>query len=277
MGKNKHKQAGRPRATEPELELDGKDAKKAAKREYEREQEELWIALVGLHKQIIAGGRRVLVILEGRDAAGKDGAIKRIVEHLSPREYRVVALGKPTDRERGSWYYQRWIEHLPAAGELVLFNRSWYNRAGVEVVMGFCTPTQRDQFLAEIPQVERLLISSGVELVKYYLDLSKPEQAERMQDRRENPLTQWKISPIDAVALEKFGDYTKARDKMLLATSSKHAPWTIVQADDKRQARLNIMRDLLARLSRDKCTWKLTDAQVLRAFEPSLLKNFLAR
>ncbi len=277
MGKKKQEQAGRPGAKEADPERDGKAAKKAAKREYEREQDELWIALVGLHKHIIANGRRVLVILEGRDAAGKDGAIKRIVEHLSPREYRVVALGKPTDRERGSWYYQRWIEHLPAAGEFVLFNRSWYNRAGVEVVMGFCTPKQRDQFLEEIPDVERLLISSGVELVKYYLDLSKPGQAERMQDRRKNPLTQWKISPIDAVALEKFDDYTKARDAMLTATSSKHAPWTIVRADNKRQARLNIMRDLLARLSRDECIWKSTEREFLRTFEPGLLRTFLAR
>ncbi len=251
--------------------------KQAEKKAYERELYDLWIELVQLHKRIIADGRRVLVVLEGRDAAGKDGVIKRIVEHLSPREYRVVALGKPTERERGSWYFQRWIEHLPVAGEWVLFNRSWYNRAGVEPVMGFCSAAQRDQFLDEVGEVERLLTSSGIELVKYYLDLSREEQAERMRDRRENPLTQWKISPIDAVALEKYDDYTRERDRMLRATHTRHAPWTIVKADEKRPARLNLMRDLLQRLAGRSARVKSSEPAVLRRFDPKLLRSFLAR
>ncbi len=208
----------------------------------------LQIELVKLQRRIIARGERVLVIFEGRDASGKDGTIKHITEHLSPRETRVVALGPPSDRDERSWYFQRYVPHLPAAGEMVLFNRSWYNRAGVERVMGFCTEAQVEAFLEDVPAFESMLARSGLKLIKYYLDISKGEQRRRLRDRRHDPLKQWKLSPIDAAALKHWDDYTDARDVMLARTHSASAPWTIVRADDKHTARLNVIRDMLARI-----------------------------
>jgi polyphosphate kinase 2 len=205
----------------------------------------LQIGLAALQRQLIEEGRRLLVIFEGRDSAGKDGAIKRIVEHQSPRETRVVALGKPTERDRSSWYFQRWTQHLPADGEFVLFNRSWYNRAGVEPVMGFCSGADYARFLTDVGPFERLLVDDGLILLKYYLDITREEQARRLEDRRTNPLKQWKISPVDAVALEKYDAYTEARDAMLASTGDPVA-WRVVRADDKRRARLEIIRDILA-------------------------------
>ena len=205
----------------------------------------LQIGLAALQRQLIEEGRRLLVIFEGRDSAGKDSAIKRIIEHQSPRDTRVVALGKPTERDRSSWYFQRWISHLPAAGEFVLFNRSWYNRAGVEQVMGFCTPAEYARFLTDVGPFERLLIEDGLILLKYYLDISRIEQATRLEDRRTNPLKRWKTSPVDDVALAKFDAYTDARDAMLASTGDP-VPWRVVRADDKRVARLGIIRDILA-------------------------------
>ena len=204
----------------------------------------LQIGLVALQRHLIADGRRLLVIVEGRDAAGKDGTIKRIVEHQSPRETRVVALGKPTERDRASWYFQRWAQHFPADGEMVLFNRSWYNRAGVERVMGFCTEADYAAFLRDVGPFEKLLVDDGLILLKYYLDISRDEQAERLEERRTSPLKAWKISPIDAVALEKFDDYSAARDAMLAATGEP-IPWRVVRADDKRVTRLAVIRDIL--------------------------------
>ncbi|MEO1039184.1 MAG: polyphosphate kinase 2 [Pseudomonadota bacterium] len=211
---------------------------------YREQLRELQIGLVALQRHIIADGRRLLVIFEGRDAAGKDGTIKRVIEHQSPRETRVVALGKPSDRDRASWYFQRWVEHLPADGETALFNRSWYNRAGVERVMGFCDEVQYAAFLRDVGAFEKLLMDDGVILLKYYLDISRSEQAERLEERRISPLKQWKISPIDAVALEKFDDYSAARDAMLAATGEP-VPWRVVRADDKRVTRLQVIRDIL--------------------------------
>lgn len=205
----------------------------------------LQIGLAALQRQLIAEGRRLLVILEGRDSAGKDGAIKRIVEHQSPRNTRVVALGTPTERDRSSWYFQRWVPHLPAEGELVLFNRSWYNRAGVEPVMGFCTEAEHARFLNDVGAFEHLLVEDGLILLKYYLDISRIEQAARLEDRRTNPLKQWKISPVDDLALSKFDAYSEARDTMLERTGDP-IPWRVVRADDKRRARLEIIRDILA-------------------------------
>jgi len=205
----------------------------------------LQIGLVALQRQLIEEDRRLLVIFEGRDSAGKDGAIKRIVEHQSPRETRVVALGKPSERDRSSWYFQRWIPHLPAAGEFVLFNRSWYNRAGVEQVMGFCSQIEYTRFISDVGRFESLLSDDGIVVLKYYLDISRTEQAARLEDRRTNPLKQWKVSPVDAVALDKFDAYTDARDAMLAATGDP-VPWRVVRADDKRRARLEIIRDILA-------------------------------
>jgi len=210
---------------------------------------ELQIELVKVQCHIIKHGHRVLVIFEGRDASGKDGTIKRIVQHLSPRETRVVALGKPSDKDRASWYFQRYVPYLPAAQELVLFNRSWYNRASVERVMGFCSDSEYESFLEEVLTLEHMLIGAGIQIMKYYLDISKKEQKKRLRDRRNNPLTQWKTSPIDEVAVKKWDAYTEARDMMFARTSSPLAPWIVVHADDKRGARLNVIRDLIARLA----------------------------
>lgn len=205
----------------------------------------LQIGLAALQRQIIAEERRLLVIFEGRDASGKDGVIKRVVEHQSPRDTRVVALGKPTERDRSSWYFQRWVSHLPAGGEIVVFNRSWYNRAGVERVMGYCSQTEYARFISDVDAFEKLLADEGVIILKYYLDISRREQAVRLEARRTSPLKQWKISPVDAVALEKFDAYSQARDAMLAATGSA-APWRVVRADSKRPARLAVIRDILA-------------------------------
>lgn len=207
----------------------------------------LQIELTKLQRHLIASNKKVLVIFEGRDAAGKDGTIKRIVEHMSPRETRVVALGKPSERDNASWYFQRWIPHLPAAGEIVFFNRSWYNRAGVERVMGFCTRKEYEEFFVTAPMLEQLLVHCGIVIHKYYLDISKSEQKLRLQDRRKDPLKQWKISPVDDEALKRWKDYSAARNEMLARTHTPFAPWVVVRADDKRVTRLNVIRDLLSR------------------------------
>jgi polyphosphate kinase 2 len=215
---------------------------------YRRNLRELQIELVKLQRHLIRHGDRILVLFEGRDAAGKDGVIKHIIEHLSPRETRVVALGAPTSEERTTWYFQRYVVHLPAATEFVLFNRSWYNRAGVERVMGFCTEDETETFLEDAPIFERMLVNSGIRLFKYYLDIDRHEQAQRLKERRHDPLAQWKTSPVDKLALKHWADYTRARDAMLRRTHSPHAPWHIVQANDKHAARLNLIRHLLAHL-----------------------------
>ncbi len=208
---------------------------------------ELSIQLVTLQRHVIESGERVLILFEGRDGAGKDGSIKRIVQHLSPRETRVVALPKPSDREQSHWYYQRFVHHLPAAGEMVIFNRSWYNRAGVEPVMGFCTDHQYRRFLTSVLDFEAMLIQSGIQLIKYYLDISREEQEKRLLARRENPLKQWKISPVDEVALDHWDQYTQHRDVMLDRTHSALSPWTVVVNNNKKKGRINIIRDLLER------------------------------
>ena len=216
---------------------------------YRAAMHDLQVELVKVQRHIIKHGHRVLVIFEGRDAAGKDGTIKRIVQHLSPRETRVVALGKPSDHDRASWYFQRYVPYLPAMQEMILFNRSWYNRAGVEHVMGFCTNSEYEDFLGAVLPFEHMLIVSGIQIMKYYLDISKHEQKMRLCDRKSDPLKQWKTSPIDAVAVQHWKHYTDARDRMLAATSSPESPWVVVRADDKRAARLNVIRDLIARLA----------------------------
>ena len=218
---------------------------------YKSELRHLQIALVRAHRRVIAHGRRVLIIFEGRDGSGKDGSIKRVVEHLSPRETRVVALGKPSDREQGQWYFQRFAPHLPGAGEFVLFNRSWYNRAGVEPVMHFCTKEQAATFLKDVVPFEHMLTQAGILLIKYYLDISRDEQRRRLRARARDPLTQWKSSPVDAVALERWDDYSRARDRMLRRTHAGHAPWIIVSADDKKLARINLLRDLVRRIDHE--------------------------
>lgn len=206
------------------------------------------IELVKLQRHVIKTGEKILIILEGRDSAGKDGTIKRIVRHLSPREARVVALDKPSDRDLKAWYFQRYVAHLPVAGEIVLFNRSWYNRAGVERVMNFCSKEEYEVFLNTTPTFEDLLVHCGITLVKYYLDISREEQKTRLKKRNDDPLSQWKSSPIDAAALKHWDDYSVARNEMLARTHTMIAPWTIVRADNKPNARINIIRDLLTRL-----------------------------
>ncbi|MEO5995703.1 MAG: polyphosphate kinase 2 [Chitinophagaceae bacterium] len=208
----------------------------------------LYIELVKLQQEIIASDIKLLVILEGRDAAGKDGTIKRIVKHLSPRDTKVVALGKPTDLQEREWYFQRYTSQLPASGEFVLFNRSWYNRLGVEKVMGFCTDKQYKSFFTEVASFENGLVEGGFIILKYYLDISKKEQEDRLEDRRKDPLKQWKISPIDEVAHKHWKDYSDARDEMLLKTNFKHAPWFIVNADNKHQTRIALISHLLDRM-----------------------------
>ncbi|WGM30115.1 polyphosphate kinase 2 [Brevundimonas sp. NIBR11] len=220
------------------------------KDDYDTELEALQIELVATQAWAIEKGLKVLVVFEGRDTAGKDGALKRITEYASPRQTRVVALPKPTERETSQWYFQRYAPHLPAAGELVLFNRSWYNRAGVEPVMGFCTPEQHEQFLDDAPRFEKMLTASGIILIKFWLDISKQEQAKRLADRMTDPLKRFKVSSLDAEAQARWDAYTEARDRMLAETHTRDAPWTIVATDDKKTARLNIIRHILQRLDR---------------------------
>jgi polyphosphate kinase 2 len=250
-------------------------APRLGRHRYARELRNLQIELVKLHRYVIARGRKVLVILEGRDAAGKDGTIKRIVEHLSPREVRVVAPGKPSDREESEWYFQRFTAQLPAAQEIVLFNRSWYNRAGVEHVMKFCSRKQYEAFLDSAPEFERMLVRSGIQLLKYYLDISRKEQARRLRERGRDPLRQWKLSPVDEAAQRHWKDYSRARDRMLTRTHSHAAPWVVVRADDKHQARLNVIRDMLARLPAPDVAPRLArpDPRVLREFSAQLLTS----
>ena len=245
------------------------------KKDYEHQLRHLQIELVKLHRNVIANNLKILVLLEGRDGAGKDGTVKRIVEHLSPRETRVVAPGKPSDRETTEWYFQRFVRYLPAAQEIVLFNRSWYNRAGVEPVMKFCTPEEHEDFLEAAPRFERLLVRSGTFLVKYYLDITRKEQQRRLRERRKDPLKQWKISPVDEAAQGHWDDYSRARDSMLLRTHSTSAPWMVVRADDKQQARLNVIRDLLMRIpsGHKKRHGHVPDTRVVREFRPGLLRS----
>ena len=221
---------------------------KMPKKQYREHLKQLQVELVKLQRDLIASEKKILVIFEGRDAAGKDGTIKRIVQHLSPRETRVVALGKPSDHDRRSWYFQRYVPHLPAAQEMVLFNRSWYNRAGVERVMGFCSEEEYHTFMHTVPAFEQMLVDNGMLLFKYYLDISKGEQKRRLADRRKDPLKQWKISPIDEKAMKNWKAYSEARNTMFARSHSPVAPWYIARADDKHSTRIHVIADLLSRL-----------------------------
>jgi polyphosphate kinase 2 len=205
----------------------------------------LYIELVKLQKEIISSELKLLVVLEGRDAAGKDGTVKRITRYLSPRETRVVALGKPSDKENHEWYFQRFSKRLPSSGEFVIFNRSWYNRAGVEKVMGFCSEEQYRNFFSDVELFERMLTSAGIIILKYYLDISKKEQKKRLNDRKHDPLKQWKISPIDSKAQKLWKNYSEARNEMLGKTNFKHAPWFIANAEDKDAVHIALIAHLL--------------------------------
>ena len=222
-----------------------------SRKRYENQKYNLQVELLKLQAWVKETGQRVVILFEGRDAAGKGGTIKRVMEHLNPRGARVVALEKPSDVERGQWYFQRYVQHLPTAGEIVLFDRSWYNRAGVERVMGFCTEEEYQEFMRQVPQFERQLVRSGVHLVKFWFSVSRAEHRRRFKERELHPLKQWKLSPVDLASLDKWADYTKAKEAMFFETDTADAPWTVIKSDCKKRARLNAMRYVLHRLPYD--------------------------
>ncbi|MEJ2485138.1 MAG: polyphosphate kinase 2 [Anaerolineales bacterium] len=221
-------------------------ARKMSRKQYNREMEKLQIELVRMHEWIRKEKKKVVVIFEGRDAAGKGGTIKRITQRLNPRVARVVALGTPTDREKTQWWFQRYVAQLPAGGEMVLFDRSWYNRAIVEPVMGFCTQEQYEEFMRTCPEFERMLIRSGITLIKYWFSVSDEEQERRFQARNTDPTRRWKLSAMDLESRSRWVDFSKAKDRMFAITDTKHAPWYVVDADIKRHARLNCIAHLLS-------------------------------
>ena len=225
-----------------------KEADRERRRQYFRELFRLQGELVKLQDWVISSGHKVVILFEGRDAAGKGGVIKRITQRLNPRVCRVAALPAPNDRERTQWYFQRYVSHLPAAGEIVLFDRSWYNRAGVERVMGFCTDAQYEEFFRTVPDFERMLVSSGIQIIKYWFSISDEEQNLRFLGRIHDPLKQWKLSPMDLESRSRWEEYTKAKEIMLERTHILEAPWWVVQADDKKKARLNCIHHLLAQM-----------------------------
>ncbi|HZP85847.1 MAG TPA: polyphosphate kinase 2 [Burkholderiales bacterium] len=219
-----------------------------SRKNYEKQKYRLQVELLKLQAWVKTTGQKVIILFEGRDAAGKGGTIKRFMEHLNPRGARVVALEKPNEVERGQWYFQRYVQHLPTAGEIVLFDRSWYNRAGVERVMGFCTADEYAEFMRQAPEFERNLVRSGVQLIKFWFSVSQKEQRRRFKEREAHPLKQWKLSPIDMASLDKWGDYTKAKEAMFFYTDTADAPWTVIKSDCKKRARLNAMRYVLHKL-----------------------------
>jgi polyphosphate kinase 2 len=219
--------------------------KKLKRADYEAQKYELQIELLKMQNWVRDSGERIIMMYEGRDAAGKGGTIKRMMEHLNPRGARVVALEKPSDLEKGQWFFQRYINNLPSTGEIVMFDRSWYNRAGVERVMGFCNPAEYLEFLRQAPQIERMLVNSGVRLYKMWFSVTRQEQLRRFRSREQDPLKHWKLSPVDLASLDKWDDYTAAKQNMFFHTHTADAPWTVVKSDDKKRARLNAMRHLL--------------------------------
>ena len=218
------------------------------KKQYERQLQELQVELVKLQDWVIQNGSKIAIIFEGRDAAGKGGTIKRIIENLNPRYCKVVALAAPNEREKTQWYYQRYINHLPAAGEIIIFDRSWYNRAGVERVMGFCTEKQYVNFLQTCPDLERMIISSGINLIKYWFSVSAEEQMKRFKARSEDPTKGWKLSPMDLESVNRWDEYSKAKDNMFEHTDTQFSPWYVVESDNKKKARINCITHLLSQI-----------------------------
>lgn len=248
---------------------------KLSKKEYKEQLYKLQVELVKFQRHCIKNEIKVCILFEGRDSAGKDGTIKRFVEHLSPREARVVALGRPLDKENKSWYFQRFVPHLPASEEMVFFNRSWYNRAGVEKVMKFCSKEEYIRFMQEVEDFEHLLVHSGILFFKYYLDISKKEQKKRLRQRREDPLKQWKISSVDEKAQSMWEKYSQARDQMFSKTHFSFAKWTVVKADNKKITRLNVIRNFLGRVEYPDKDEKilLSDPNIVFDYDPGQLKN----
>ena len=239
---------------------------KMNRKEYEALKKDLQIELLKMQGWVKETGQKVLIIFEGRDAAGKGGTIKRMMEHMNPRGARVVALEKPSDHQQGQWYFQRYIEHLPTRGEIVLLDRSWYNRAGVERVMGFCKPGDYLEFMRQAPELERMLVRSGIKLFKLWFSVSRNEQFRRFQARRHDPLKQWKLSPIDLASLDKWEDYTEAKEAMFFYTDTADAPWTVVKSDCKKRARINAMRFVL-----DSLDYKNKDKDVVESPDPLIV------
>ncbi len=222
--------------------------KKMKRKVYEQEKRALQIELLKVQSWMRETGQRIVIIFEGRDAAGKGGTIKRFMEHLNPRHARIIALEKPSDVERGQWYFQRYVKQLPTSGEMALFDRSWYNRAGVERVMGFCSPSEYLEFMRQTPELEKMFVRSGIRLFKLWFEVGRDEQFERFQSRRIDPVKQWKLSPIDMASLDKWDAYTDAKNAMFRHTDTPEAPWTVILSDDKKRARLNAMRHILSQL-----------------------------
>ena len=241
---------------------------KLARRPYEREKAALQVELLKVQDWVKATNQKIIVLFEGRDAAGKGGTIKRFTEHLNPRAARVVALDKPTDGEKTEWYFQRYIRYLPRGGEIVLFDRSWYNRGGVERVMGFCGAKEYLEFMRQAPELERMFVRSGIRLFKYWFSVTRHEQKRRFEDREKDVLKQWKLSPIDRQSLDKWDEYTAAKEAMFFYTDTADAPWTIVKSDDKKRARLNCMRHFLAALP-----YTNKDARVVRQPDPLIVAS----
>ncbi len=239
---------------------------KISRRVYEKHKTEFQVELLKLQKWVKETGQKVVILFEGRDAAGKGGTIKRFMEHLNPRGARVVALEKPSEKEQGEWYFQRYIKHLPTEGEIVLFDRSWYNRAGVERVMGFCEPREYLEFMRQTPDLERMLVRSGIRLFKYWFSVSQDEQETRFKKRETDPLKQWKLSPIDKLAKEKWDDYTEAKESMFFYTDTADAPWVVVKSDDKKRARLGCMMHFLNSLP-----YANKDAHVVKTPDPLIV------
>ncbi len=222
-------------------------AEKMTRKEYENLKRSMQLELLKLQAWVKESGQRIVVVFEGRDAAGKGGTIKRFMEHLNPRGARVVALEKPTDRELSQWYFQRYVQHLPAAGEMVFFDRSWYNRAGVERVMGYCTPAEYREFVRSCPQFEQMLVESGIHLIKFWFSVGEAEQRRRFLERRTDPVKRWKLSPTDIASLDKWSEYTQAKEAMFQFTDTTIAPWTVVKSNDKKRARIEVLRWVLSR------------------------------
>ncbi|WP_297772161.1 polyphosphate kinase 2 [uncultured Roseovarius sp.] len=241
---------------------------KISRRSYEAQKAKLQAELLKVQLWAQESGEKFVLLFEGRDAAGKGGTIKRFTEHLNPRTARVVALNKPTEQEKGQWYFQRYVEHLPTSGEIVLYDRSWYNRAGVERVMGFCEPWEYLEFMRQTPEWERMLVRSGIRLYKYWFSVSQGEQRARFASRETDPLKHWKLSPIDRASLDKWEDYTEAKEAMFFYTDTADAPWTVVKSDDKKRARLNCMQHFLSSLD-----YPDKDVKIARAPDPLIVST----
>lgn len=241
---------------------------KMRRSEYEQQKRLLQIELLKLQRWVKENDERIVMLFEGRDAAGKGGTIKRVMEHLNPRGARVVALDKPNEKEKGQWYFQRYIEQLPTSGEIVLFDRSWYNRAGVERVMGFCTPPEYNQFMHQAPEFERMLENEGIRLMKFWFSVGRKEQLRRFNARKTDPLKQWKLSPMDLASLDRWEDYTKAKEDMFFYTNTHHAPWTVVKSNCKKRARLETMRFILNQIP-----YEGKDEEVVGLHDPLIVSS----